>query len=379
MTAFLPTDPHEVRALLEDKYGHPENDPMSPYERVETALHLRPPDRVPFDFWAVPETIAKLKDYLRVQSDEELLRLLGIDCRMVEPDYIGPSLDVLPDGTFYAMDGTHRKRFSNAFSTYSEYASFPLAGATTKAEVESYPHWRKPEYLDWSHLVEKIQALNAPVRYHIRVEVGGIFETAWGLYGLDRFLIDLAENPEVPCAIMDCVTDGMIADVHNMMKAAAGGIDMVYTFDDVAIQNGLLMSPAMWRKFILPRHLRLNRVIKEYGLKILYHSCGAIYPLIRPLVEEMHIDALNPLQPRARGIDMPKIKQEFGGQLAFHGGIDLQHTLPFGSQEDVVAEVRERCLVLGQGGGYICTSAHYLQADVPVENILAMYAAPRVV
>lgn len=176
---------------------------------------------------------------------------------------------------------------------------------------------------------------------------------------------------------MDCYTDLMIENVHRMMAAAGGMIDMVYTYDDIAAQNGLLMSPAMWRKYLLPRHQRLNKIIKQYGVKILYHSCGAVFPLIGALIDEMGIDALNPLQPRARGMDMARIKADFGSRIAFHGGIDLQHTLPYGTQDEVNAEVRQRCAVLGQGGGYICTAAHYIQADVPVENILAMYLADR--
>ena len=93
----------------------------------------------------------------------------------------------------------------------------------------------------------------------------------------------------------------------------------------------------------------------------------------------MGIDVLNPLQPRARMMDMARIKNEFGSRIAFHGGIDLQQTLPFGSQEEVVSEVRDRCQILGKGGGYICTSAHYIQADVPVDNIIAMYLADRTI
>ncbi|OQY22190.1 MAG: hypothetical protein B6I34_06265 [Anaerolineaceae bacterium 4572_32.1] len=91
----------------------------------------------------------------------------------------------------------------------------------------------------------------------------------------------------------------------------------------------------------------------------------------------MGIDVLNPLQPRAAGMDMARIKSEFGGRLAFHGGIDIQHTLPRGTPGEVQAEVRERCRVLGRGGGYICTSAHYIQADTPPENILALYTTDR--
>ena len=379
MNAIVPVDPVETRQLLEEKYLHPERERMSPHERVRSAIHRRQPDRVPFDFWAVQETILKLKNYLHAESEEEILQILGIDCRIITPDYIGPKPEVFPDGTYFDEWGSHRQEVRNEYTSYQEYASFPLADAKSRAEVETWPRWPRPEYFDWSNLVAKIQRVNTNVQYHIRVEVGGIFESAWGLYGLDRFLTGLYDDPEIPCAIMDCYTDLMIQNVQRMMAAGAGFIDMVYTFDDVATQNGLLMSQPMWRKFILPRHLRLNKVIKQYGVKILYHSCGAIYSLIHPIVEEMGIDVLNPLQPRARWMDMAHIKNEFGSKVAFHGGIDLQQTLPFGSQEEVVKEVRDRCNILGKGGGYICTSAHYIQADTPVENIIAMYLADRTI
>jgi uroporphyrinogen decarboxylase len=165
----------------------------------------------------------------------------------------------------------------------------------------------------------------------------------------------------------------------RVIEAAEGLLDMVYTYDDIGIQGGLLMSPRMWRNYILPRHQRLNAAIRaaRYPVKIMYHSCGAIYPLIGALIDEMGIDVLNPLQPRAAGMDAARIKSEFGQRLSFHGAIDIQHTLPHGTPEEVQAEVRERCAILGQGGGYICTSAHYLQADTPLENVVALYTTGR--
>lgn len=377
MASFVPQEPAEVRRMLEDRFGQPELDAMTPRERVLAALEHRQPDRVPFDFWAVPEMIQKLMDYLGARDEEEILQLLGVDCRIIPPDYVGPEPEKLPDGTYYTDSGSHRKLVSNQYSTYEEYASYPLAEAGSIAEVETWPRWPKPEYFNWSRLPQKVQEVNRRTAYHIRVDVGGIFESAWGIYGLEKFLMDLAEQPEIPCAVMDCYTDLMIGNVQRMMAVGSGLVDWVYTYDDIGTQNTLLMSPGMWRKYILPRHLRLNRVIKSYGLKILYHSCGAIFPLIKPFIEEMGIDALNPLQPRARGMDMARIKREYGEKVAFHGGIDLQQTLPYGTRDEVANEVRERCNLLGRGGGYICTSAHYLQGDIPVENVMAMYLAPR--
>ena len=378
-------DPGRLRAFLEEHYGRPDDASVSPWERVEAALAHRQPDRVPFDFWAVPEVWEKLRTALGVEeraasssADEVVLRLLGVDFRMVTPRYVGAKSRDLPDGTYIDAWGTHRRQVTNEFGAYGEYASHPLAQAETVADVLDWD-WASPDDWDVSGVREQCERLNADTRYHLRYEVGGIFEWAWALRGFERFLVDMVEMPEVACAIMDRFTDIYIENTLRIIEAAGGLLDMVYTYDDVGTQGGLLMSPGMWREYILPRHQRLNKAIRaaRHPVKIMYHSCGAIFPLIGPFIEEMGIDVLNPLQPRAAGMDLARIKADFGDRLSFHGGIDIQHTLPHGTPGDVQAEVRDRCELLGRGGGYICTSAHYIQADTPVENIVAMYCTRR--
>jgi len=381
--------PARLRAYLERHYGRPEAGALSSWKRVEAALAHRQPDRVPFDFWAVPEVVARLREALDA-DDQEVLRLLGVDCRMVTTRYVGSKARDLPDGTFIDPWGTHRRHVANEFSVYDEYAGYPLAGAETAADVHSW-EWASPDDWDVSDVRDQCERLNAGGRRHLRYEVGGIFERSWALRGFERFLLDLVEKPEVACAIMDRFTNIYIENTRRVIEAAGGLLDMVYTYDDVGIQGGLLMSARMWRKYILPRHQRLNAAIRSasapglpsvvrsarYPVKIMYHSCGAVYPLIGAFVDEMGIDVLNPLQPRAAGMDMARIKAEFGDRLSFHGAIDIQHTLPHGTPAEVQAEVRERCVLLGLGGGYICTSAHYIQNDTPLENIVAMYTTPR--
>ncbi len=375
--SVLTSQPADLRAFLEAHYGRPEAAPLSPWQRVETALAHRQPDRVPFDFWAVPEVWERLRTALDA-DDEAVLRLLGVDCRMVTTRYVGTRARTLPDGTLIDAWGTHRRRIANRFGTYDEYASHPLAGAETVADVLNWD-WPSPDDWDVSGVRAQCEQWQAPVRYHLRYEVGGIFEWSWALRGFERFLLDLVEKPEIACAIMDRFTDLYIENTRRVIEAAGGLLDMVYTYDDVGIQNGPLMSPKMWRRYILPRHQRLNAAIRAapYPVKIMYHSCGAVYPFIAAFADEMGIDVLNPLQPRAAGMDMRRIKAEFGDRLSFHGAIDIQHTLPHGTPAEVQAEVRERCEILGRGGGYICASAHYLQADTPLENIVAMYTTQR--
>lgn len=375
--AELSTNPADLRTYLESHFGRPEASAFSPWERVEMALAHREPDRVPFDFWAVPEVWDQLRAALDV-DDETVLRLLGVDCRMVTARYVGSQARELPDGTYICPWGTHRRRVAHEYGTYDEYASHPLADAETAADVLNWD-WPSPDDWDVSGVLEQCERLNAGVRYHLRYEVGGIFEWSWALRGFERFLLDLVEKPALACAIMDCFTDIYIENTVRVIGAAAGLLDMVYTYDDVGIQEGLLMSPRMWRECILPRHQRLNAAIRgaNYPVKIMYHSCGAVFPLIGAFADEMGIDVLNPLQPRAAGMDMTRIKDEFGGRLAFHGAVDIQRTLPYGAPAKVRAEVRELCRVLGRSGGYVCASAHYIQADTPLENIVAMYTAPR--
>ncbi len=375
--ASILKDPAELRAYLRAHYGRPETSPISPWERVETALALRESDRVPFDFWAVDEVWDRLRTALDA-DDEEILRLLGADCRMVTTRYVGTKARELADGTYVDEWGAHRRRIANEFGAYDEYARHPLADAETVADVLNWD-WPSPDDWDVSGVRAQCERLNSPWRHHLRYEVGGIFEWSWGLRGFERFLLDLVEKPDLASAIMDRFTDVYIENTVRVIEAAGGLLDAVYTYDDVGIQGGLLLSPRMWRKYILPRHQRLNAAIRaaKYPVKIFYHSCGAVFPLIGAFADEMGIDVLNPLQPRAAGMDMARIKAEFGDRLSFHGAVDIQRTLPHGTPEEVQAEVRARCEVLGRGGGYICASAHYLQADTPLENIVAMYTTSR--
>ena len=189
-------DPLELRVYLEAHYGRQEAISISPWQRVEMALARREPDRVPFDFWAVPEVWEKLRAALRA-DDEEVLRLLGIDCRMVNPEYVGTRARALSDGTYIDPWGTHRRQVSNEFSTYGEYAGHPLADAETVADVLNWD-WAHPDDWDVSGIREQCERLNAGRRHHLRYEVGGIFEWSWGLRGFERFLLDLAEKPDHP-------------------------------------------------------------------------------------------------------------------------------------------------------------------------------------
>lgn len=346
---------------------------MLPREYVINALEHRESDRVPTDFWAVDEIWDKLKKFYNTDDKDLILDELGIDIRLVKPDYIGPPIKVHDDGSFFLPDGTHRKKVANQFGVYEEYVAFPLGSCKTVEELLEWDRWPNSDLYDWDSFSKKIGSKHK--KYYIKLELGGPFEQAWSLRGYEQYLMDMVINPEIAHAIIKKLTDNYIKFLTSALEAAGDKIDMVYTYDDIGGQSGLLLSPDMWSEFIRPYHVEINKVIRSYGKTIMYHSCGAIRSMIPKLIE-LPIDVLNPLQPLAAGMsDIEGIKEEFGDQISFHGAIDIQHLLPYGRPEEVTKEAKRIISILGRGGGYILTSAHYIQADTPLENIFALYDA----
>jgi len=340
---------------------------MLPRERVLDALSHKITDRVPLDFWGIDETWDKLRTHFGM-DDEGILEALGIDIRLFQPQYKGEII-TQPDGTYFDALGMHRRPVKNNYCTYEEYASFPLGYVNEISDFERYK-WPDIDLFDFESLSAQIGDLHKT--YYIKMQTGGLYELAWGLRVYEQFLFDMVDSPEIVHHIMGKLTDFYCEFVTRAMRYAGDKYDMVYTYDDIASQSTTIISADMWREFIKPYHEKLNKVIHGYGKTVMYHSCGAIYDMI-PLLAELPIDVLNPIQPSAVGMDFEKIKREFGEKLCFHGGIDIQHVLPKGTVDEVRAAVRHAVNTLGRGGGYVLTSAHYIQSDTPVENILAMY------
>jgi uroporphyrinogen decarboxylase len=348
---------------------------LQPRERVLLALAHRDTDRVPVDFLATPETWTRLKEHLGIPDEETVLRTLGVDLRHPRQAYIGPPLRRYSDGSWADAWGVRRRSIPNPRGAYDEMVEHPLAALQDASGLDDYP-WPRPEWWDACSLADEIRRLDAESSYAIALEEfgdpGGIFEIAWYLRGMEQFLIDMAESPEIAWEIMRRVTDFYVGLLERVMVAAGDRIDLIWTSDDIAHQHGPLLSQRLWRELIAPHHERLNRRIHELGARVMYHSCGAVRGFVPGLIE-IGVDVLDVLQFSAKGMDPHEIKAAFGGRLCFHGGMDVQTTLPRGSQEEVRRVVRERVEALAKGGGYILSPTHNIQADTPPENIVAMY------
>ncbi|MEG0785058.1 MAG: uroporphyrinogen decarboxylase family protein [Christensenella sp.] len=343
---------------------------MLPRNRVMDALAHKQTDRVPLDFWATAEMWGKLKQYFRTEHKSDVLERLHIDVRDFRPPYIGAPMPVFDDGSYYEPMGTHRRIVKNEYNSYDEYASFPLAYAKNAQELEQYK-WCSANDYDYAGFSALIG--DAHETYCTKMMVGGLFELAWALRGYEQFMMDLALTPEIPHYIMQKITDFYCEYIDRAMCAAGDKIDVIFSYDDIACQRGMLISVQMWEEFIKPYHEQMNSVAKQYGKKILYHTCGNIYQseVLDGLIE-MGIDVLNPIQ-MCGDMSLEQLKESYGTKLCFHGGMDIQTVLPFFEAQKIREETRKLIRIMGAEGGFVFTSTHYIQNDTPIENVIAMY------
>jgi len=183
----------------------------------------------------------------------------------------------------------------------------------------------------------------------------------------------LVLNPDLACGILDIMLEFQIGQFDELLSRMGNLVDVILCGDDLATQNHPFVSLDLYRRYIKPRQKRLYEFIKtKTNAPIFYHSCGAMSSFIPELIE-IGVNIINPVQVRAGGMDLPKLKKEFGKQIVFWGGIDTQQILPFGKPAEVRDEVRRRIDELAPGGGYILAAVHNIQADVPPQNIITMF------
>jgi uroporphyrinogen decarboxylase len=346
---------------------------LSSRERVRLALAHQTPDRVP-----IALICSGINEPVRTAVDARLRAERGLtldawldgilDVVSVSAPYIGPALPAGVD-----IWGVRRETASFGAGAYSEIVCHPLAGDLAVADFARYP-WPSTALFDYAALPHIVAKSRRHRDRALMIANANPFESAWYLRGLEQAYVDMVENPDLLHALMARVTDFHAAHFERLLSAAPGEIDLAFTADDIGGQQGLLLSLDMWREFIRPHHVRLNRLIHSFGAKVVYHTDGAVMEAVPELIEA-GIDVLQALQFDAAGMDPDRLKREHGDRLAFCGGVSVQRTLPFGSPDQVREEVRQRVTVLGAGGGYILGPSHAIQAGTPVENVLAFFDA----
>jgi uroporphyrinogen decarboxylase len=375
---------------------------MKPRERVMAALRHEEPDRVPISFGDVvissifdapPYGYRALCAHLGIDDyaepivaedapeavlnvDERLRLRLGADLR-----WIGPESSFVPEhldaDTVRDEWGLVRHR-AGAYWDLVE-AEAPLASATSIRDLDDYAHWpsvRDPRITAGKRA--EAQALR-DAGYAV-VAVPGwaiqIFYNYFALRGFSRWLLDIYDDPILYRALVERIVQLDIDYLSTFLGPIGDLVDIVVMAEDLGTQDSTFMSPAAYREFCKPYQATWIEAARRLApdARIMLHSCGAIRPLVPDFIE-VGFDILNPLQPRARGMDLAALKREFGSELSLIGGLDIQELLPFGSAAEVRDGARALIDTLGPGGGYIFAPSHQIQPDVPPENIISMYDA----
>jgi uroporphyrinogen decarboxylase len=372
-------------------------------ERVCWALSHQEPDRIPLDLGGtglstihitayhnlrhhlgLPEIepdVAFVPEQL-VRVDEDLAQRLEADVRPVLPGTASSFEYVFRDeGDYeaYTDEWGIGWRMPREGGLYYDMYQHPLAAAQSLEEMKAHPF---PDPLDDGRFATLRAQAEAAVAKGKSVALAGpcagIAEVYSWMRGYEEYYVDLARHKDWVGYMLDRLVEFKSAYWERALREIGDLVDVVVEADDLGSQHSLLMSPRTYRQVIKPRHARLFSFIKAQApVKVFLHSCGAVRRLIPDLIEA-GIDILNPVQISAADMDLRELKQEFGPDLVFWGGgVDTQHVLGTATPEEVKDHVRQNIEALAPGGGFVFATVHDIQANVPPENILAVWEAWR--
>jgi len=342
---------------------------MNSRERILAAINHQPVDRVPTDIWATGEVFAKI--HAHFGEGDEFRNILHLDgFHYVAPQYIGPKIGPGPNGEAVDFWGIRTRSVSYGTGHYEETCYNPLAACETIDDLEKY-NWPQANWFDYSKMKEAAAAGHD--KKAVKCGYMALFYHHNLLRGLEASLMDGLIEPEFTHHMLGKIADFFYEHHRRMFEACDGLIDVAEVTDDFGTQTGPMISLEVFREFYRPHMQRFIDLAHEFGVKAFHHDDGAIRTFL-PDLAEMGIDILNPVQWMCPGMELEGLKKDFGKNFCFHGGIENQQILPFGTPEEVRAEVRHNIDALASDGtGYILGPCHCLQAVSPIENIIAMY------
>lgn len=366
---------------------------MTPRERILTALNRKVPDKVPIDMGSfvtgitkvaynkllaslgIDETVKTLDVMQQLAwPSENILKLFKVDTRYLITTSADDIEKNISDGKYTDEWGLKYKLSSN--NLYFEMYDYPLSGITSRKELDSYQF---PDIEEQKvHVVNAVDQMKEKYtdkRFAICSEIyGSIFQRAWSLMGLEKFMLDVSLNLPLIEALFDKILNYWERFFKMLFTVTGDFLDVIWLEDDLSSQQGPLISPSLYRQILKPRLKQIVNSIQNLAdVKIVYHSCGAVDNFITDLID-VGIDALNPIQVSAIGMNTAVLKEKYGDHLAFWGGgCDTQSVLPFGTENEVRKEVIRRIDDLAPGGGYIFNTVHNIQADVPPDNVISVF------
>ncbi|MHA1680007.1 MAG: uroporphyrinogen decarboxylase family protein [Promethearchaeota archaeon] len=344
-------------------------------------MNKKIPDRVLWDYWAVPNINSRLLRHYKLETMDQLLDELDIDFRYVEgPTYTGPPLKTYPDGSSEDLWGVRRQIVHTGegihAGTYKSVVENPLKKMKTVSEIENYDKWPDPDDFDYSIVNEQCKKYTGRVIMFMgdRLNRFAQLKPAMYLRGVDRILIDMKRKADIFHAILEKLKEFYFEYMRKILHHAGAHIDVIFTGDDFGTQAGMFFRREDWIENFKEGFESFIKIAHDAGKPVAHHSCGSIHPIIPDMID-CGLDILNPVQPGVYDMDHEVLKEKFGKKLVFHGGVSLQGALRFGTPAEVKKEVKKRISELGRDGGYIICTAHNIQADTNTENAVALFDA----
>ena len=345
---------------------------MTSKQRVLTTFAGLAADRVPINYCANAGIDARLKSHFGLQADdrEGLLERLGVDFRGVGAPYVGPRLHEDVGDRKVDDWGIHRRWIEHDSGGYWDYCDFPLRDADEQT-VADWP-MPSPDDYDYSGVADAC-ARHSPYAVH----VGGaglacIMNTAGFTRTMEQVFVDLITDDPAGLLLIDRRLRIELEVARRVLEAAGGGIDFMWIGEDLGTQIAPIISMALFRKHIRPRHERFLDLARAYGLPVMIHTCGSSSWAYEDYIE-MGVNVADTLQPEAADMSPAYLKRTFGGRLAFHGCISTAGPVAYGTVDDVVANCRQTLEIMMPGGGYCFAPTHCLQDNSPTQNVVAMY------
>lgn len=340
---------------------------MTPRERWLALLSGQTPDRIPTDYWATDEVTERLCRDLRCADLEGLYTKLHIDGVIrISPPH---ATDHFPGDTAADIWGIKRQRVDYGAGTYDEFETHPLESVSTVEEIHAFrwPRASDHDFDAYRRLVSK-----APRHRMIRSGEYEPFLIYCAMRGMEQAMMDLLVEPEIAGAALQHLFDYFYELNARTFEIGRGIIDIYYQAEDLGGQTGLLFGLNQIREFIIPNQKKMADLAKSFGVHVFYHTDGAAREILPDLIDVVGIEVLNPIQWRCPGMEREGLVRDFGRKVVFHGAMDNQQTLPFGSPADVRNEVLENIRIFS-GARWICAPCHNIQPNTPTENIVMMY------
>jgi len=375
---------------------------METKELLLNSIKHKSIDKIPMMFRAVPSVYIRLCNYFGLKDPnrdwENFIKMLGADVfsngetlgafTTYVPKYIGPKIDNIYEPNHFFIWGIKPEYMDLGNNREIIFHNNPpLADLENEDDLEKYP-FPSLKWFDFCIYKRVVTVLNESFEEQLEISsddlessekyfintfcFNSIFMTSIFIRGFDKMLMDLLTNERLAKKLIDIIGQFYLDFAEKNLSSIGEKLDLYGIWDDFATQDGLMLSPDLWRKFYKPWYNRIIRVVKKYKLLISFHVCGNCTEIIPDLIE-IGIDILDPIQTSAKNMDFQNLYNKFGKDICFHGGIDAQKFLKIKKSNEIVEEIKRIKSIFEDNSSIILGPSHYLTPDIPLENILAIY------